>query len=77
MFSRKLSSDYSPVEITYIMTWVGAIVFNGISVMQHFNRVITILLFPLTNIEALISIFYLGVLSSVVAYFMLNYLCHR
>ena len=75
VFSRKLSSDYSPVEITYIMTWVGAIVFNGISVIQHFNRGnLQYYFFPLTNIEALISIFYLGVLSSVVAYFMLNYL---
>ena len=36
--SRKMSKGYSPVEITYMMVWVGAIVFNGISVIQHVSR---------------------------------------
>ncbi|MDD4569282.1 MAG: DMT family transporter [Tepidanaerobacteraceae bacterium] len=75
VLSRKLSSEYSPVEITYVMMWVGAVVFNGISVIQHLNQgAIRNYFYPLTNTKALISIIYLGALSSIVAYFLLNYL---
>ena len=34
--SRKLSSEYSPAEITYVMIWVGVIV-NGISLYTAFK----------------------------------------
>ena len=76
--SRKLSSEYSPVEITYVMMWVGAIVFNGISLIQHLSKgTVHNYFYPLANTKALISIVYLGALSSIVAYFLLNYLLSR
>jgi len=75
VLSRKLSSEFSPVEITYVMMWVGAIVFNGISVMQHLMKgTLSSYFYPLTDGKALSSIVYLGVFSSIIAYFMLNYL---
>jgi drug/metabolite transporter (DMT)-like permease len=73
--SRKLSSEYSPAEITYVMIWVGVIVFNGISLIQHLNKgTVHNYFLPLSNPKALLSIVYLGALSSIVAYFLLNYL---
>lgn len=75
VLSRKISNDFSPIEITYVMIWVGAIVFNSISLVQHLNQKdISNYFFPLTNVKALISIVFLGILSSIVAYFAYNYL---
>jgi len=65
VLSRKISSKFSPVEITYVMMWVGAIVFNGISVVQHVGRGNLQQYFaPLGNMKAVLSIVYLGFLSS-------------
>jgi drug/metabolite transporter (DMT)-like permease len=76
--SRKISSEYSPVEITYVMMWVGAVVFNGISLIQHINEgTLHNYFLPLSNPKALLSIVYLGALSSIVAYFLLNYLLSK
>lgn len=78
VLSRKLSSEFTPVEITYTMVWVGAVVFNGISVAQHLIKgKLSYYFYPLTNGKALVSIIYLGVCSSVAAYFMLNYLLSK
>lgn len=78
VLSRKLSIEFSPMEITYVMMWVGAIVFNGISIMQHVTSDnLYEYLAPLANIKAAVSIVYLGFLSSVVAYFMLNFMLSK
>lgn len=78
VLSRKLSLQFSPVEITYVMMWVGAIVFNGISVVEHVSRGNLQQYFaPLGNMKAVFSIVYLGFLSSVVAYFLLNFMLSK
>ncbi|AYO29970.1 DMT family transporter [Biomaibacter acetigenes] len=78
VLSRKLSLQFSPVEITYVMMWVGAIVFNGISVVQHISQGNLQQYFaPLGNLKAVVSIVYLGFLSSVVAYFLLNFMLSK
>jgi drug/metabolite transporter (DMT)-like permease len=78
VLSRKLSLQFSPVEITYVMMWVGAIVFNGISVLQHISKGNLQQYFaPLGNLKAVVSIVYLGFLSSVVAYFLLNFMLSK
>ncbi|MCK8827094.1 EamA family transporter [Natroniella acetigena] len=72
ILSRKSSLQFKPVEITYVMMVVGAIVFNGVAIIQHLLAgELTTYFFPLMKIETIIAIIYLGILSSVVAFFML------
>jgi len=72
MLSRKASSKHSPLEITYVMMLTGAIVFNilgiGDSLIKGYNY-----FSPLFNIESIGAILYLGILSSVLAFFLLNF----
>lgn len=78
ILSRRSSFYFKPVEITYVMMWVGVIVFNAIAVMQHINEGNLMNYFePLKNTKALISIIYLGGLSSVGAFFMMNYMLSK
>lgn len=74
IISRKLSQTFSPLESTFVMMWLGAIVFNSISIVRHLlNNNINTYFTPFKNPTFLISVVYLGVLSSVVAFFLLNY----
>lgn len=72
ILSRKLSLDFNPIEITYVMMWIGAIFFNIISIYQ-FRGNISLYLLPLKNAKVLGSVLYLGILSSIVAFFLVNY----
>lgn len=78
ILSRKSSLSFTPVEITFVMMWVGAIVFNFISIIRFIiNGNINQYILPLTNMKFIISVAYLGVLSSVIAFFMLNYMLSK
>lgn len=78
IYSKKLSSSFSPVEITYFMMWVGALLFNVMSLGQSImNKTLGDYLKPLTQPDVLIAIFYLGILSSVVAFFLINYMLSK
>ena len=75
VLSRKLSESFTAVEITYYMMWFGAIFFNIIAVGQGLIRGNLANYFqPLGNFKAISAIFYLSILSSIVAYFLLNYM---
>lgn len=75
ILSRKNSLEFKPLEITYIMMWVGAVVFNVLGIIQafatnvSFNSYITVLL----DVRAYSAILYLGILSSVLAFLLLNF----
>ncbi|CCU79208.1 Permease of the drug/metabolite transporter (DMT) superfamily [Halanaerobium saccharolyticum subsp. saccharolyticum DSM 6643] len=72
IISRQLSLEFSPVEITYVMMGFGAFLFNLIAIYEkNFN--LTSYFSLLSNKDVMISVIYLGVLSSVVAFFMMNY----
>lgn len=74
IISRKLSAQFTSMELTYSMMVQAMIFFNAISIIQHIrNKNITEYFKPLTNTTFLISISYLGLLSSVVAYFLTNF----
>lgn len=78
ILSRKYSVDFKPIEITFSMMWIGAISFNGIAVIQHIYRGELKNYFnPLTNSQVIISVLYLGILSSVVAFFLVNFTLSR
>lgn len=72
--SKKSSANFTPVEITYVMMWVGAISFNGIlTVTNIIKGTMTSYFAPLSNSQAIFPLLYLGILSSIVAFFMVNY----
>lgn len=74
IYSRKISSYFTSFEITYFMMGMAASVFNVIAlVIDIYNGQVTSYFEPLLNIDVLISVLYLGILSSVVAYYLTNY----
>lgn len=74
--SRKASVNFKPIHITWIMMVVGAIVFNSISIGQHLAAGnLAGYLAPLSYIWP--TIFYLGVISSVAAFFMYNFVLSK
>ncbi len=76
IFSRKASLLYSPLQITWVMMVVGAVSFNTISLFQHFNSgQLQVFFTPLGDMW--ISILYLGIFSSVAAFFLYNYVLSK
>lgn len=74
ILSRKLSRNFSPMELTYFMMTLGAVTFNFLSIMKHlkFGTLNTYFL-VLKNKNFVISIGYLGILSSIVAFLLINF----
>lgn len=74
IISRKLSRKFTPVELTYSMMVQAAVIFNLMSLINHISKgTVTNYFKPLQNKEFIISVLYLGILSSIVAYFLINY----
>lgn len=72
--SKKASVDFKPFEITYVMMWVGAISFNSILfVMKLYNGTLNQYFTPIFSLNSLISLSYLAILSSILAFFLVNY----
>ncbi len=70
--SRQAAGSYSPFQRTWVMMVIGAVVFNGIALVQHAAAgQLTSYFLPLAQIWP--AILYLGILSSVVAFFLINY----
>lgn len=74
IISRKASKNFTPIEITYFMMGLGALCFN---VMWLCNLAmqgkVSTYFEPLRNSKFIISVLYLGILSSIVAYLLINY----
>lgn len=70
--SRKYSSEFSSVEITYVMMWVGAVSFTLMSGLEWLIKPYDYLM-VFTSWQAMIGIAYLGLGSSVVAFLLMNY----
>lgn len=74
IIARKISRDFTPFEVTYFMMFVGALCFNGISIVNHMiNKNLASYFEPLSSTIFLSSVLYLGILSSIIAYFLINY----
>lgn len=74
IISRKISKYYTPMEITYFMMFSGAVSFNVISILEHAIRgELSQYFAPLASTTFVASVVYLGILSSIVAYFLINY----
>ena len=72
--SRRLSAHSSPFEITFVMMWVGALVFNaiGLSVAGASGKLGTYFTAAFAP-GAITGVLYLSILSSVVTFLIINY----
>ncbi|WP_410770287.1 DMT family transporter [Fontibacillus sp. BL9] len=78
VMARSLSKQFSPAEITYLMMGIGFIVFLAISFINHaaagtFHRLLT----PLSGGTFIVSILFLGVVSSLVTALLSNYILSK
>jgi drug/metabolite transporter (DMT)-like permease len=74
IISRKISKHFNAFEITYFMMLSGAVSFNGLSIIMHLvNKDINSYFEPLSSLTFLTSVIYLGIVSSIIAYFLINY----
>ena len=74
VIARKVTRQYSLFTLTYVMTFFGFVTFNSMAVINHIiNHSISSFLLPFTSSAFLISIVYLGVLSSLLTAFLSNY----
>lgn len=74
ILSRKMASTFTSIEITYIMMWAGAIFFNLILFIQHlYNKTLLNYFNHLHDPKFIFPIIYLGIFSSIIAFFLMNY----
>lgn len=74
IYSRKLSTSFTPMELTYFMMGCGAVFFNFTSVVRHVsNNSLSSYFKILQNPNFIIAILYLGILSSIVAFYLTNF----
>ncbi|MBF8982091.1 EamA family transporter [Lutibacter sp. B2] len=74
ILSRKSSVVFKPVETTFFMMCTGAVFFNVVSMGKHFITGTDIVYISLLGNESvLIAVLYLGILSSVIGFFLVNY----
>lgn len=75
ILSRHYSVSYSPLEITTAMMYAGAIFFNLLRLIAFPAKGLYFQGF--TRIETLIPLIYLGLLSSVGAFFLVNFMLNK
>lgn len=73
LLSRKKSSTYSPFERTYVMFFIGFIGFNATAIISLKQNFLPILKQSLCQGEFIISIIYLAIISSVLAFLLYNF----
>ncbi|EGW37342.1 DMT family transporter [Desulfosporosinus sp. OT] len=75
ILARHSSKRFTPLEITFIMMWAGTVIFNVLGVGQSVGEgSFLTYLSPLQLPSVLWAILYLGALSSVLAFFLSNYM---
>lgn len=74
VLGKVISAHFSALEITVWMTILAFIVFNGFSLVSHIQEHTLSQFFnPLTHMEFLWAVLYLGILSSLVTSFFTNF----
>ncbi|HEY8910112.1 MAG TPA: EamA family transporter [Desulfosporosinus sp.] len=75
ILARHSSKRFSPLEITFVMMWAGTVIFNVLGVGQSvLEGSASAYLSPLQLPSVLWAIVYLSALSSVLAFFLSNYM---
>ncbi len=70
--SRKISAEFSAIERTYAMMLIGLIVFFTIALVENIHAPLELII-HFASPSYLAAVLYLGVLSSVAAFLMLNF----
>ena len=70
--SRKISGEFSALERTYAQTVIGLLVFLAVALCENITSPQNLIV-NFQNAEYFWAIFYLGIVSSVVAFVLLNY----
>lgn len=74
VMSRSLSKESTPLSLSFMMMACGAVFFTVVSFVRHsLDHTLKELLVPLTNMQFLFSVVYLGILSSLVTSLLTNY----
>lgn len=74
ILSRKISTEFSYADITYVMMVSAAIFFNALNlILCLLNQSLESYLILYNNPSILIPVFYLGILSSIVGFLLTNY----
>jgi len=78
ILSRQLSEYFTPVEITSVMMIVAAITFNAIAAISSISKgTLNTYFAGFTSFSSVSAILYLGILSSILAFFMINYMLSK
>jgi len=73
-FSKKAQSSFTSIEVTYKMMEMGAIAFNLLAISIHlFNKDLSKYFTMFINPNLIVTIIYLGIISSILAFFLVNY----
>lgn len=72
IMSRKISAQYTALERTYAMSIIGLVVFLAVALVENIKNPVAVFE-PFLNNSFVVSILYLGIASSVVAFILLNY----
>lgn len=76
--ARKLTKNFSLTEMSCIMIIISFVCFNAISIVNHLiNGTLSNFFAPLHDYRFIISVVYLGVLSSLVTSFLANYILSK
>ncbi|MCQ2537549.1 MAG: DMT family transporter [Lachnospiraceae bacterium] len=73
VFSKRASASYNPIERTYVMFGVGTVVYVIIAAVQSFGNYDKYVLPAVSAPIFWVAILYLAVVSSVVAFLLLNF----
>ncbi len=74
IISRSLSSKIKPLQITYFMMGFGTVCFTAIGISQSLIKGdIDQYFLPLAQVDVLTALVYLSILSSIIAFFLLNF----
>ncbi len=75
ILARHSSEKFTPLEITFVMMWAGTVIFNVLGIGQSMIQgELASYLKPLQLTSVLWAIFYLSAISSVLAFFLSNYM---
>lgn len=73
LLARYLASDLSPFTITYVMFTIGFVFFTAASFIMYGGETVPMLVSAAKDSGFVISVFYLGAVSSIGAYSLINY----
>lgn len=74
VLARKITKKYKIADLTYMMTFIGFLSFNLISIVDHGLRgTLNVYFKPFVSPLFVISVLYLGILSSLVTSLLSNY----